>query len=232
MREFTSSSGSKLNGKILSATDSDVTLQLDNGREVTGGIVFFSKPDQEYIREWVEKNPVQISYDFEVDLSRERTDKRKATEGNVLALYETWRYKLNVENRSKSGTSGTSVDGLEIHYNLIKTPKSKAREGNQQNRSLSPQGATLTKKGKIDLGKMEYLKEREVLTDTIPINHSELAPGWYYTDGSKDEANDEFDGIIVRIVKDGKTVFETTHGSSQVEKVKFLSPQGSSSGEE
>lgn len=228
LREFTNSSGNKLKGKIISATNTEVTLQLENGRQVTGGIQFFSNPDQEFIQEWLKKNPMKISYDFEVDFSRERTDKKKGREGNLLTLAETWRYNVTIENRSKSGTSGTTVEGLELHYNLVKTPKAKSREAREINQGLSSHGATLVKRGKIELQQLGYLKDLEVFSETFPINHSELAPGWYYSDGSNDEANDVFDGIILQIVKDGNVIFQTNHGTNQVENMRFVPLQGSS----
>ena len=54
-REFTNTAGKKISGKVTAATDKDVTIQMPNGREITGGLNFFSKEDQDYIAKWREQ---------------------------------------------------------------------------------------------------------------------------------------------------------------------------------
>ncbi|MDF1659720.1 MAG: hypothetical protein P1U58_19045 [Verrucomicrobiales bacterium] len=223
-REFTNTAGSKLQGKVISATDSEVTLKLADGREISGGINFFSKADQDYIGKWLKENPVQIDYDFDVSLSRSRKNKREVNEGSIVSNYEDWEYKITLENRSKNGTTGTEVGGLVLHYNLVKTAKSKGREANQLNRALKPSGRLRVKPGTVMIPDLKYLEDTDLVTKTIPINLSELAPGYYYPDGTKDEQNDDFEGIVIKIMSKGKAVFETTHGSNAVENMKWMAP--------
>jgi len=226
-REFTNSAGSKINATILAATESDVTLKLADGREITGGINFFSREDQDYISKWRELHPVEYSYDFEVDFTRDRTKRNKRSEGSTIVVYEDWRYKVKIENRSKSGNDGADVSGLELHYNIVKTARANAAEARSLHQGMVANRQNLIRAGKIELGKIGYLKETEVLTETVPINESELAPGWYYADGSKDEKSDDLEGIEVRIVKDGKVVFEEKSGSKDVQSGKWIAPGGS-----
>lgn len=224
-REFTNTGGQTMKAIIISATDTDVTLKREDGREVSGGIRFFSEADQSHIAEWRKANPAQITYDFAIQFTRERTDRTKSVEGHLNVVYESWKYKIKLENRSKAGGAGIPVSGISLLYNLSKTPKSRARDSSSQNNNLRSAGGLLVQTGKIDLGTLEYLRVKEFETETIPINHSELAPGWYYADGGKDESNDELEGISIQLVKDGKIVAEQKNGSKQATETKWIAPE-------
>lgn len=223
-RDFTSDSGQKLRAAIVSVTETEVTLKREKGGLVTGGISFFSQDDQKHIAEWREANPVPYIYDFDIKATRQRVDRVKTNEGNLIVVYETWKFTIEVENRSKTGTSGTSLEGIEIHYNLCKTAKSRARQARELHRELAAAGGMLVKIGKVDLGTIEYLKSKTVETEIIPVNHSELGPGWYYADGSKDEHNDDLEGIAIQIRKDGKVIAEKGFGSKTLSAAKWVDP--------
>jgi len=223
-REFTNTGGQKMKASITAATETDVTLKREDGREVSGGVRFFSEADQAYIAEWRKANPEQIAYNFDIQVSRERTDRTKANEGNLIVIYESWKYKVKIENRSKSGSSGAPVSGITVLYNISKTAKSRARESSSQENQLRSAGGLLVAAGKIDVGTLDYLRVKELETETIPVNHSELAPGWYYADGTKDENNDELEGISIQLVKDGKVIAEQKTGSKQAAEAKWIAP--------
>ncbi len=229
-REFTNSAGAKISASILSATEKDVTLKLADAREITGGINFFSKDDQEYISKWRELHPVEYSYDFKVNFTRDRTKRNKRSEGSTVVVYEDWRYKVKIENRSKAGIDGAEISGIELQYNLVKTARANAREARDQHQGMVSNRQNLIRAGKSEIGKIGYLKEIEMVTETVPINESELAPGWYYADGSKDEKRDDLEGIEVRLVKDGKVIFEAKSGSKNMESGKWVEPGGSTRG--
>lgn len=225
-RDFTNHSGQTLRATIVSATDTEVTLKREDGGQVTGGIAFFSEGDQAHISEWRKANPTQYSYDFDIQATRQRGDRTKTTEGNLIVIYETWKFAIKVENRSKTGTSGVPVDGIEIHYNLAKTAKSRARRAGELHQGMVRAEGMLVKTGKLDLGSVEYLKSKTVETEIVPVNQSELAPGWYYTDGSKDEHKDVLEGISIQIRKDGKVIAEKVFGSKALSDAKWVDPGG------
>lgn len=225
-RDFTSQAGKTLRATIVSATDSDVTLKREDGGEITGGISFFSPADQEFIANWRKANPAKQNYDFTIESSRQRVGRTKATEGNLIVVYETWKFTIKIENRTKSGNVGVPLEGLKVAYNIHKTAKARAREARSQNDALTPAGSLLVKADMLDPGKIDYLKTVQLETDTIPINASELAPGWYYADGSKDEHNDELEGITVKILKDDQVIAEKSFGSKASAEAKWVGPGG------
>lgn len=227
VREFTNSEGTKISGTITAATEKDVTLKLADGRDVTGGITFFSKDDQEYIAKWRKLHPQEFTYDFNVDVSRERTRRDKTTERQQIITYEDWLFKVKVENRSKTGIDGVDLRDLELHYNIMITAESRAQDARSQHRSMVPKGAGLIQAGKVSIDKIGYLRSTELKTDTVPVNASELAPGYYYPNGAKDNKKDNLKGIWVKIVRDGKVLFEKTIGSKDVNSGKWVDPSGS-----
>lgn len=227
-REFTNSAGKTIKASVIAATASDVTLKMEDGRQMTGGVSFFSKGDQEYIEAWREANPSKVAYNFEVTLSRDRAERRKATEGNKIIVYETWKYKVEVENKSKSGSAGVTASGLELRYNIAKTAKAIAMQASALNEGLIPSGALLVKAGSAKLGDIEYLRSVKIETDAVPVTYSELAPGWYYSDGTKDEQNDELEGIWIQIVEGDKVIYEKKLGSKVAADAKWVAPSGGS----
>ena len=46
----------------------------------------------------------------------------------------------------------------------------------------------------------------------------------YYADGTKDENNDELEGISIQLVKDGKVIAEQKTGSKQAAEAKWIAP--------
>ncbi len=228
-REFTNSAGKTIKASVIAATATDVTLKMEDGRQMTGGVSFFSEGDREYIESWRKANPSKIAYDFEVTVSKSREERRKATEGSMNIVYETWKYEVKVENRSRSGATGVTTSGLELRYNIAKTAKAKADQANTLNQSLAPSGPLLVKAGSAKLGEIEYLRSVQIETDTVPITLSELAPGWYFADGSKDQNDDELEGIWVQIVEGDTVVFEKKLGSKAAADGKWVAPSGGSS---
>ncbi len=226
-REFTNHAGQKLRAAIVSATEQEVTLKREDGSQITGGISFFSAADQSHIEDWRKANPAQQAYDFSIDASRQRVGRTKTNEGNLIVVYETWKFSIKVENRSKAGSAGAPVEGLELAYNLSKTAKSKAVQSAMLHDDLVPAGGLLIKAGTVNVGTIEYLRSKTVETDTIAVNHSELAPGWYYTDGSRDEHNDTLEGITVQLRKDGKVIAQKTLGSKAATGAKWIEPGAS-----
>lgn len=224
VRNFSNKSGKVIKASIVSATADEVTLKMENGRTITGGVNFFSPEDQKYIKAWAKKNPIQIKYEFDIKASRSRTDRDKVSEGSTNVVYETWIYKITLENRSRAGQKGSPVSGLTLHYNIALMPKANAEKSRYLLKGAASSGRYAIKKGKVSLGTMPYLKRGEYSTDTFPINNSELAPGWYYADGTKDEKEDDLEGIIIKIMKGKDVVFEKSIGSKVLENLKWSAP--------
>ncbi len=224
IRKFTSTTGKEINASIVAATDSDVTLKLDNGKTTTGGIKFFSASDQEYIRTWVAQNPQEKKFGFEIKVTKERTGRDKSNSGNHIYTNENWVYKIQIENKSKSGNTGTPVSGATLEYNVLVSPKARMSVESSSPKDLTSSGRYRVLKGKISLPEIAYLGKSEHTTAVFPLNQSELAPGWYYTDGTKDEKKDDLEGILIQIVKETEILAEKKIGTQDLESARWTAP--------
>jgi hypothetical protein len=222
-RKFTNSSGKEISASIVSASDTDVTLQLENGKTITAGLNFFSKPDQDYVKSWAAKNPAETKYSFDVKTTRNQSGRDKSTRSNTIYLREDWIYKMLLENRSKVGNKGVAVSGATLEYNIFVTPKVETMKSSSDD-DITLSGRCRVQKGKITLPDIAYLGKAEFSSVKFPINHSELAPGWYYTDGSKDERKDDLEGIWIQVVKGKEILFEKKIGTKELDSVKWSAP--------
>jgi len=62
-REFTSKDGRKINGELLAHSGEQVIIQV-GAKEFVVPISGFSVDDQQFIKEWIEKNPGAVRYKF------------------------------------------------------------------------------------------------------------------------------------------------------------------------
>lgn len=221
-RKFTSTSGKIITGKIVSGDSESVTLQLEAGNTITGGIQFFSGPDREYINNWIRKNPAPVKFQFEAKVTKRRSDRKEVQEGSVIVTYETWKYMLEIENRSRTTTKGAQLDNVEVHYNIFKQSKADANRSSSQKSGRSGKYEVIT--GKSTIGSMAYLDKKQLETKKFQVNESELAPGYYYSNGSKDNKKDDLEGIICKVIVDGKVVFEDKSGSRDLDTVRWVKP--------
>lgn len=222
LRDFSNTSGKVIKAAIVSATDTDVTLQMENGRTITGGISFFSKKDQAYIRTWLKENPPKLEYEFDIVATKSREDRKRSTEGNTIVTYETWLYKLKIENRTKPVQE---LSGLNLEYNIVMSPKARATNvSSRSEKGLASSGRYRIKKGKMSLPAIKYLERKEFGTSTFPLNKSELAPGWYYADGTKDERDDDLEGIWIKITHGGEVVLDKKIGSQSMDNISWSAP--------
>ena len=163
LREFSNTSGKVIRASIVSATDEEVTLKLENGNVITGGVAFFSKKDQEYIKSWAKKNPTPIRYEFTIQTTKGRTNRDKNTRGTIHVTYEDWVYKIQIENRSKKGNSGTSIKGLQLQYNVVLSPQVRSQRSSGSQKPLQLSGRYHIKKGNLSVPAMDYLAKQEMV---------------------------------------------------------------------
>ncbi len=216
LREFSNSEGKTIKARIVAASDQTVKLAVEGGREVEAGISYFSKADQDYITEWRKTNKPAIDYRFEIDYDKKRASRDTRREGPVEVTYETWLYKVEVENLSK-----VELSGLELHYKIYKTAKADANEARYLAEGLTREGPFLVRKAKIDLKPVAHLTSVNAETETMPISKSELDPDYYYTDGEKSNKKDEMDGFWIKIFHEGKEVHEIKSSHSALKNAKW-----------
>lgn len=117
-REFTSADGRKVSGEILAHAGEQIVMQV-GAKEFVVPVSNFSLEDQQYIKEWIEKNPgaVRYKFGFFFDLEKERDG---GSQGKAPgAMYEDklktipYSYELIVFNREIM-----DVTDIEIRYEI------------------------------------------------------------------------------------------------------------------
>ncbi len=211
-REFTSHDGKTIRAEIVSASETEVKLRMEDGREINGGISFFSDSDQAFINKWREAN---FDYRFEVDFTKKRNKRDKVQEGgSTEVVYEEWYFDVSVENATQ-----TDLSNVEAQYKVYLSFAANADKRAKQ--PLKSEGKYRVLSGKAAIPKIERLRSVNFSTTPFQIAHSELLPGWYYANGSKDEKHDDIEGLWVRIMHNGKMVHEYKSSGQALQSAKW-----------
>jgi len=194
-RIFTSTDGRTLEAEVVSATPDMVTLKLANGTTPTVPLERLSELDRTYVSQWRQANPSTIRYNFNVEFSKQRTSgPRQRPRGDspaVVVSKEKWVGTFKIQNRS-----GQAVDNLEVRYQL---------------HYMDDNGKVKAAEIKTGTRKIPIIKSNEILsidTDTLELEVTQLAAGYYWRDGSKRTEDDGVKGGAVSILHNGKVVHE------------------------
>jgi|GEM_PF-1263173 len=117
-REFTSQDGRQVNGEILAHAGNQIILQI-GVKEFVVPAANFSLEDQQYIKEWIEKNPdaVRFKFGFFFDLEKERNEGSQGkapgsmTDDKLKTIPYT--YEMIVFNREVA-----DVADMEVRYEI------------------------------------------------------------------------------------------------------------------
>ncbi|MEM9481649.1 MAG: hypothetical protein AAGA58_18515 [Verrucomicrobiota bacterium] len=101
-QEFFDTQGRKIEAKLLSHKgDGTVKIEMKGGKEYTLPINKFGKLDQQMIKDWIEKTPPAIDYNFLVEFKEDRsdTDVRRPSYKRIKTTTVT--YDVKITNRSR-----------------------------------------------------------------------------------------------------------------------------------
>jgi len=234
MRTFTNSQGREIEAEVTGVSGTKVTLKLANGKSYTIPITSLSKPDQLYVKVWKDLDkgggatkdddsgkedtgtapapviPSNVSYSFEIDADKERVKKGSKEETDMgESRLDEWIYQVELENRSR-----VKLEGLEMSYRIYVDPKASIK-------------MTFDSPPKVYGGRVEVASVADgatvmVKTEEVPLKELELAPGYVFKDGSRNDLEDELEGIWVKIWHGDKKVAEFKSNNSTVKKAKWL----------
>jgi len=199
-REFTDTKGRKLDGEIVSVDAGQATLKLANGGLVPIAITTFAAADQKYIQEWAAQN---VKYNFEVKVGREKVGAAKkkvddsALGGLVSAVLkeqeEKWVYKLSLRNLARSDATG-----LVAKYWIF-------RREDTGKAIAAPMPEVSGSKPVADAKKGAVV---ELVTDPVTLTKTQLQGGLAYADGTRINTSDKMGGVVLRLFKEDRLVFE------------------------
>jgi len=208
-REFTDSQGRKIEAELVSHAGTTVVINR-GGNEFPVDVGMFSLNDQNYIRDWIEKNPdaVKFNFNYYVDLEKLKISQQDAGGGAIDDKLKTipYSYEMIVYNKDVAPAAD-----VEIRYEIYIEDFVDVR-GNRFTRMAT--GGEVRARNQTIAGKLEPL--------TIPAggrhDFERTVNTEFYIDrdgGRTDEAaTDKMIGVRIRVYKNGKVVGEYVNGEN------------------
>ena len=194
MRKFTSADGREITAEIQRGTAEQVTIKLENGKELTSKITVFSDEDQKYIRNWIKTQPPRIDYSFSLSYKRLKDGEKKRSTSSHNITVESWYYEMAVDNRSR-----VDLEDLEFRYRIF--VQSEHEKGRNEK-------AMYISDGMVQVPSIVHNGRAKPRTKTVPLTKSKLKPDYEYKDGGRDRLSDEMVGLWVKVFHHGRRVWE------------------------
>jgi hypothetical protein len=194
LREFTSADGRKIKAEILHGTTELVTIQLENGSQVSSKISVFSEDDQKFIKTWIETQPPKINFNFDIKYKKLKDSEKQSSTKSHKITVEKWYYELGFSSRNR-----IELDDLELRYRMF------VQSEHEKGRS---EKAIYIADGLLKVASMAPNAKANLNTTTVPLTTSKLKPEYEYKNGERDRLSDDLAGLWVKVFHDGKCVWE------------------------
>jgi hypothetical protein len=191
-REFTDIKGRKLEGDIVAASGSLVSIKrAADGKTFTVPATTFGPDDQKFISEYAATN---VRHTFDVKYSKIKLGKTKERDGPVTYETEEWAYKISLTNRSSVDLSDATVA-----YWLFRKPD----DGGS---TVGP--ARIDASGTNALQLLKKSASLEFQSNSYKLRKEQLDADYYNPDGTPNGKRDAAGGLAIRIFKGDKPIFE------------------------
>lgn len=226
-RTFTDQKGRKIEAELVAVAGKKVTLRLTNGKDYTIPIGTLSKDDQFFVEVWADMEkksgagkagesgkstpviPDNIDYQFEFEVDKKRTKKGsmgKVQSGEIRT--DEWGFEVEVENRSR-----VTLEGLEMSYRIYVDPKASAK--------VEIDSPPKFFGGRVKVNPVADRAIAMVKTKSVPLKILELDPDFVFTDGSRNDLEDDLEGVWIKLWHGKKKVAEYKSNNSTVKKAKW-----------
>lgn len=146
-RTFTSADGKTMNAELVSATDSTVTVKMEqNRRQVEFPMTLLAAEDQEFVKQWAKENQ---SYSLKIEARKKTTGSENKKEGNTTTNIRSYVYGVSINNWGR-----TQLEGAEIKYRIYMEDGS-FNEGAQEVAMLKPMDTVAFQSDGISLQRCE-----------------------------------------------------------------------------
>lgn len=190
-RDFTDQKGRTMKAELVSRDGKgNVKLRRTDGKEFSVSPTVFSIDDQAFIRKWIESNPVQLQYRFDVEYKTEKLASQRRDFGYKKVKNQELAYKIELKNIARN-----PVGNLKAEYRVFTR--------NEADGSYSSYQAGGFYAGTAEIkGPIRYNEAATVTTLGVPIDTVDY-------DGAGSRYKDGLLGFMIRL-KDpaGKVVLE------------------------
>ncbi|MEM0896958.1 MAG: hypothetical protein AAGJ79_08725 [Verrucomicrobiota bacterium] len=203
-QEFFDTQGRKIEAKLLSHKgDGTVKIEMKGGKEYTLPITKFGKLDQQMIKDWIEKTPPAIDYNFLVEFKEDRSDTDVRRPSYMRIKTNTVIYEVKITNRSRDVVSGLTFDWRAFMYN----------EAESDHRASGSEVGLFALNGSVELpAAMRYNDSLDVKTKPFELHDVE----YFYVYGDE-HYKDRMAGLMLRAKNAaGKVVWEYKSNDKEI----------------
>ncbi len=189
-REFTDNQGRKVEGTVTAFVAGSVSLKREeDGRVFQFPMKLLSEADQKYVTEWILSNK---KFDFDVKTTRKKLGSQKSSSGATEITREKWAYTFEMKN-----VSGVDCPAAEVSYWVFGRNDQGSGVGRPR----------LEARGNEKVEAVGNLRTTSITTNPIELTKTQLAAGYYYTDGTRPRTADRMGGIAIKVKAMGKEIF-------------------------
>lgn len=208
-REFTDTSGRKMQAMPINVIGDDVRIKRNDGMEFTVSIDMFCEADQAYLKDWALSYLIEQGRLLEIKTKRDGTRKEKIDAGSTIVWNWLGFYEIEIEN-----DSDVMLDKLRVEYRYYIFD-------DQRGAKKRSDGKMVTVQGEETLNLLAPRKTQTITTKKTKMQASELAPHWDYIGGGDEESEDQLKGIWLRVYLGDKLLAEHADPSSLPDKERW-----------
>jgi hypothetical protein len=205
-RTFTDVKGRHIEAKITRTSGKDIYIERRDGFDAKVDISTFSEADQEYIKEWA-YNSLLKSDLFDVRFSSKRSDRDKYTSCGIEYEKYTMHYDVVITNNDYDN----DFKNIKIEYLIVKFEDALAAKKKSH-------GTLIRFQGSASHHLIQAREEIRISTEKFPMQETDLAPGYFWTNGGKENSKDVIRGIWVKIYVGDKLVHEISKPENMMRK--------------
>jgi len=210
-RTFTNGEGQTIQAKILSATDDEIRIEMENGQRMWVNNDLFSKKDQEFIAQWRKDDALSQprSFDFEVNKDRDRGTDSKSE--STKTDRDKVGFTFEIKNKS-----GFDLESVKIEYEIYYYEGSNSKE---VDKTLKVEKGDETIEGFMDgMIKVAFSKK-------VTLVEEDLRSGWSYVSGYQ-AREDEMLGCVARLYYQGKLLREESSPNTLLTRLQAMRKRG------
>ena len=206
-REFTDQQGRSMKAELINVIGSKVRIKRDDGATFNVTPNLFCEEDAEYIRIWMMTTLAERDSLLKINAKASGTKPQEVNMGTGIEA-EKWSgyYKIDLENESDIDLSEIHLEYVYLAFHM-ELGADKRREGKTQ-----------IVKGDLTIPRIKGRGEFAFDSVKCDMLNTELASGYVWADGGKDQSKDKLEGIWIRVYYSGRLIQEWSYPTNMVEK--------------
>ena len=209
---FTNKEGKEIEAQLVSITPDlkRANIKIKGRNEVPVEIVTLSLDDQQYLKNWLKKNPIKQTYNLDFTFTKNIAEIEKVPVPNydLKFVTEKTNFKIEIKNRTRVNLTGATLEYYIITEHSVGwgIPSNPLAEGmnwwmwpydyfagmGKAKRKKRPEKPITLRNGKTQIEDLPYNNSAVIMTDPVPVREIINAR-------NRAKNKDTILGVIVRI---------------------------------